>query len=144
MSKLTDYSNQIDKDLLKMLYPKKHISELVVECEPYSFDELNTVSNYKEMFMQDFINSAFKQYNEKLETYILLNLTKHGYSFKHRVDFLEFCQSKIQRVIHENYPNMSYFYVNYFNKDNMGLLIGCVDTSCQIKEENGSIIINIG
>lgn len=78
---------------------------------------------------RDINNTDSLDYNKKLESYIRESLhLEAGIEFKMQSDFVDFCKKRLTRIEHAD-TGVYNIYLDFKNKDNIGMLIGCYSTS---------------
>lgn len=87
---------------------------------------------------------AWKEFDEKLMSYLVHNLNSLGYTFVDKNDFLEFCKKRITKVSALNSPDDHDFFLDYDSEYQK--LIGRCNTVIEHKwtEDKSMIKVIIG
>lgn len=88
--------------------------------------------------------NVWKEFDEKLMSYLVHNLNSLGYTFVDHEDFIEFCKKRITKVSALNSPDDYEFFLDYGTKYQK--LIGRCNTETHYKgsENNSMITVTIG
>lgn len=93
---------------------------------------------------QEFINKSKREFNEKLESYLMDNLKNLGYKFETKKDLMDFCKNRLHRVSFGENFNNHIFYLDYIDEQNRGTLIGRCNDKLNIKYEGNKIVAVFG
>ena len=85
---------------------------------------------------------AFKNFNDRLSSYIIENLKELGFEFKDDSDLLDFVSKRVVRVNSLENPNEWRLYVDYETKDQK--LFGIYNDSVSFSYEDSKIIVTFG
>jgi len=107
-------------------------------------DDLGSLPNLHETFMNDLYRKVTSEWDEKLKDYIQHNLKQFGFYFKTDAEFYGFCKNRVHRIGFENKPNEWKIYLDYVDAQNTGKLIGIYSDEIDFKMDGNSYTVTIG
>lgn len=99
--------------------------------------------NIQHVVMSEFLNRAVNQFDQKLQEYIKTNLKELGFEFSTDEEMNEFASKRIHRISTEG-THYHEIYLDYVDKDNTGILIGCYHDRMESTFENGKLTVTFG
>jgi len=94
--------------------------------------------------MDEFYRKIWSEFEEKLKRYLKDNLLEFGFEFQNDNDFIEFIQSRVNRIWFEDKPCYYEFYLDFINAENKGKFIGSYSDAIEIVNEGNRITAIIG